>query len=101
MYIPSVNIHISHNINCTNHINTSTMPTFTWGVQKVPVKSFALKNRQGSDLTTGFMFTCPTDLVALPGFRKGEVFCETKIGVIFFLNKVDTCFMFFSFFLCI
>ena len=23
----------------------------------------------GSDLTTGFMFTCPTSLVALPGFR--------------------------------
>ena len=94
-----MNIHIEHNINGTNHINTSTMPTFTWGCPKSPGEILCLKDRQGSDLTTGFMFTCPTDLVALPGFRKGDVFCETKIGVIFFLNKVDTFFMFFSFFL--
>ena len=61
-----------------------------------------LKHRQGSDLTTGFMFTCPTDLVALPGFRKGDFFfllwdqnwCD------FFLNTVDTFFIFFHIFLC-
>ena len=60
-----------------------------------------LKHRQGSDLTTGFMFTCPTDLVALPGFRKGEVvfFVRPKL-VWFFSEQSWRVFHFFSFFLC-
>ena len=60
-----------------------------------------LKHRQGSDLTTGFMFTCPTDLVALPGFRKGDVFCETKIGVIFSEQSWHVFHVFFIFFVYI
>lgn len=75
------------------------MPTFTWGRPKSPGPGeiLCLTNRQGSDLTTGFMFTCPTDLVALPGFRKGDVFfLWDQNWWDFFLNKVDTFFMFFS-----
>ena len=52
-----------------------------------PGEILGLKNRQGSDLTTGFMFTCPTNLVALPGFRKQRGSFLVRPKLVCFFNE--------------